>query len=555
MLTVAGCRQQQSGESATDHQASATSSNGGAGFISFDDITRTSGVNSTYHNGRESEHYAILESLGGGTGAFDYDRDGQTDLMFTGGGEFIGKQIAGLPTHLFRNLNGTSFVDVSAASLMEAPRTFTQACSMCDYDYDCDGFPDALLTGYAGLQLFRNLGDGTFREVHQAALLLDETWSSSAAWGDLNNDSWPDLYLAHYVDWSFENHPECPSPWPDHVIYVCPPRAFEPLSDIVYYSRGDGTFYDASAEAQLRKDGKGLGVIMADLDHDLDLDIYVANDMVDNFLYKNDGQGHFTEDALLSGTATDFEGRPNGSMGLAVCDYNGDLTPDLWVTNFEQESFALYKNDGQANFVHASREAGITALGQLFVGFGTTMGDLDCDGDEDAVITNGHVVYYPSISELRQFPLLLQNSGDGKFTSMAATAGSYFTSPHLGRGLSIADINSDGLLDIIAAHNNEPASVLLNNTKTTCSWIRLQLVGTRSSRDAVGARVVLHTSDGDQLRHITGGGSFQSQHDLTIHFGIKGRDELISATVYWPSGLQQDVQNLRTRQTKVIIEK
>lgn len=181
MLTVAGCRQQQSGESATDHQASATSSNGGAGFISFDDITRTSGVNSTYHNGRESEHYAILESLGGGTGAFDYDRDGQTDLMFTGGGEFIGKQIAGLPTHLFRNLNGTSFVDVSAASLMEAPRTFTQACSMCDYD--CDGFPDALLTGYAGLQLFRNLGDGTFREVHQAALLLDETWSSSAAWG------------------------------------------------------------------------------------------------------------------------------------------------------------------------------------------------------------------------------------------------------------------------------------------------------------------------------------------------------------------------------------
>ncbi|MFY9256292.1 MAG: CRTAC1 family protein [Fuerstiella sp.] len=510
-------------------------------------------MTSTYRNGRESENYSILESLGGGTGAFDFDRDGQADLFFAGGGEFVNQQVKGLSTHIFRNLNGTKFTDVSEVSHIAAPETFTQACSMSDYD--CDGFPDVLLTGYSGLQLFRNLGDGTFAEVHETALLLDKTWSSSAAWGDLNHDSWPDLYLAHYVNWSFENNPVCPSPWPKHEKDVCPPRAFEALKDIVYYSRGDGTFYDASEEAGLRKDGKGLGVILADLDHDLDLDIYVANDMVDNFLYKNDGKGHFTEDALVSGTATDFEGRPNGSMGLALCDYNGDLTPDLWVTNFEQESFALYKNDGNANFVHASREAGITAIGQLFVGFGTVMGDLDCDGDEDAVISNGHVVYYPTVAKLRQLPLLLQNSGDGRFAAVTAPPQNYFSSPHLGRGLAMADWNNDGLLDLVAAHNNEPAAVLLNSSVSNYPWVRIQLVGTQSPRDAIGARVVLHSSSKNQLRQVVGGGSFQSQNDLTVHFGVSIDTQVVRATVYWPSGIQQSVETLNLRQTNVVVEK
>ena len=520
--------------------------------ITFREITATSGVDSTYRNGRGSNNYSILESLGGGTGAFDFDNDDQPDLMFTGGGFFSGKQVVGLPTRLFRNVNGQSFQDVAEIACIELPETFTQGCSMSDYD--CDGFPDALITGYNGLQLYRNLGDGTFTEVHSLAGLTDTAWSSSAAWGDLNGDGWPDLYVAHYVNWSFENNPVCPSPWPEHEQDVCPPRAFEPLDDTVYYSAGDGTFHNATTKAKLQTGGKGLGVIMADFDHDSDLDIYVANDMVDNFLYKNDGTGHFSEEALISGTATDFEGRPNGSMGLAVCDYNGDLTPDLWVTNFEQETFALYKNDGTGNFVHASREAGITALGQLFVGFGTTMGDLDCDGDEDAVISNGHVVYYPTISEERQLPVLLENSGNGRFTSITSETADYFSQPHLGRGLSIADLNNDGALDIIAGHNNEPAAVLINSTTLAGSWVRLKLIGTQSARDAIGAWVVLHTSDGDQLRHVVGGGSFLSQHDTRLHWGVPIDAQTVSATIHWPSGKIQNIKTLEPKQTNFVIE-
>lgn len=520
--------------------------------IQFRDITQESNVQSTYQNGREAGVFSILESLGGGTGLIDFDVDGQLDIFFTGGGGFEGENIFGLPALLYRNLNGFTFTEVSELSAITHPETYTQGCSMGDYD--CDGFPDILVTGYAGLQLFHNLGDGTFEEVHLSAQLLDEKWSSSAAWGDLNGDGLPDLYVAHYVDWSFENNPVCPSPWPEHERDVCPPRSFSPLADIVYYNDGNGSFTDATEQAQLRKDGKGLGVILVDLNHDTHLDIYVANDMVDNFHYENDGKGVFTENAWISGTATDFEGKPNGSMGLAACDYNADLQPDIWVTNFEQETFALYNNDQLGSFVHASREAGITSLGSLYVGFGTAMGDFDCDGDEDAVISNGHVVYYPTVSTLRQLPLLLENTGKGHFLRRQFKTG-YFSEQHLGRGLAVGDLNNDGRLDCVMGHSNEPASLLSNTSTRKGHWIQLKLIGRKSSRDAVGARVILDTPSGKQLRHIAGGGSFQSQNDTRVHFGIPGSDHKVTGiTIYWPSGKIQSVQDVPLNELSVIVE-
>jgi enediyne biosynthesis protein E4 len=518
--------------------------------LQFQDITAESGVDSTFRNGREAGVFSILESLGGGTGVLDFDQDGWVDLFFTGGGGFEGQKIFGHSSRLFRNLTGKQFVNVSTTARLVDPYTYTQGCSTGDYD--CDGFPDILVTGYAGLQLFHNLGDGAFEEVHVAAGLTDALWSSSAAWGDLSGDGWPDLYVTHYVDWSFENNPFCPSPWPEHDQDVCPPRAFAPLPDVVYYSRGDGTFRDATSEAGLRSDGKGLGVILADLDHDADLDVYVANDMVDNFLYENDGAGHFVEMGLLTGTATDFEGKANGSMGLAVCDYDDDLKPDLWVTNFEQETFALYRNEGAGIFVHASREAGITALGNLFVGFGTAMADLDCDGDEDALIANGHVVYYPTVSSQRQEALLLENIGGGLFVRV--DPGGYFSEQHVGRGLVTADLNNDGLPDAVAGNSNEPAAVLLNTTQATGSWVRLRLVGRKSGRDAVGARVVLKSTTGDQLRHVAGGGSFESQNDIRVHFGVPAGAEPLTATIWWPDGTVQSLDDITPRETIIVVE-
>jgi enediyne biosynthesis protein E4 len=521
-------------------------------LLRWRDITGESGVEITYRNGRESQVYSIVESLGGGTGACDYDRDGRADLFFTGGGQFEGHALSGLPSRLFRNLTGERFEEVAAVARVAEPHTYTQGC--CIGDYDGDGFGDVLVTGYAGLQLLRNCGDGTFEEVARQAGLTDPLWSSSAAYGDFNGDGATDLYVTHYVDWSFENDPVCPSPWPEHDRDVCPPRAFKGLPDTLYYSQGDGTFRDVSAEAGLRDDGKGLGVITADFDHDGDIDIYVANDMVDNFLYQNDGTGHFEEVALLTGTATDFEGKPNGSMGLAVCDYDNNLAPDLWVTNFEQETFALYRNDGAGNFVHVSREAGITALGNLFVGFGTAMGDFDLDGDEDTLISNGHVVYYPTIGTLRQSPVVLENIGNGRFVRLPAETGSYFAQEHLGRGLIVADLNNDGLQDAVFGHSNEPSRVLLNVSQTEGEALAFELVGRRSSRNAVGARVVLETTAGKQLRHLPGGGSFQSQSELRVHFGLPPGSQLQKATIWWPSGTVQTLTQFDPSGTVVIVE-
>lgn len=521
--------------------------------ICFRDITAESGVDSTFRNGREAERFSILESLGGGVGIFDLDVDGHPDLFFTGGGQFVERDVIGNASRLFRNRGMHRFDDVSAISGIESARTYTQGVTIGDFNGD--GFGDVLVQGYSGLQLFRNLGDGTFEEVHTEAGLMDALWSSGAAWGDFDKDGNPDLYVTHYVNWSFDNDPPCPSPWPEHDRDVCPPRAFEPLPDTLYYSDKAGRFNDVSSTAGLRLDGKGLGVITADLDHDGDLDIYVANDMVDNFLYRNDGAGNFTEVGLITGTASDLQGIPNGSMGLAVCDYNQDLIPDLWVTNFEQETFALYKNDESGFFVHSSREAGISDLGNLFVGFGTAMGDVDCDGDEDCLIANGHVVYYPTVSSLRQEPVLMENLGEGRFQRIGVEGTDFFATPRMGRGLASCDLNSDGRLDFVFAPCNEPASLLVNGTpREGTSYLTVKLVGTASTRDAIGARLVLKTSTGSYLRHLVGGGSFQSQNQQMIHFGWPAESDPESLRIHWPSGLSETFNELKRNTSCLIVE-
>ena len=520
--------------------------------IVFKDLTSRTGIEATYHTGRESEHFAILESLGGGLGAADFDRDGNIDLFFPGGGSLHKNNVAGNPSKMFRNRGGWEFNDISSNAGVATPKTYTHGCAIDDFD--CDGFDDVLVTGYHGVQFFQNLGDGTFREIDRIAGLTDDRWSSSAAWGDLNGDMLPDLYITHYVNWSFENNPVCPSPFPEHPRDVCPPRAFQGVTDTVYFNNGNGTFSDVSQQIGLVEGGKGLGVLFFDAEDDGDLDIYVANDMVDNFLYLNDGSGQFTESGLLSGTATDFEGVANGSMGVAVCDYNGDLKPDLWVTNFEEETFALYRNDGTGNFIHASREARISALGGLFVGFGTAMADLDSDGDEDAVVANGHVIYFPTGATEQQEQLLLRNEGDGRFQRVIPRDEGYFSTKHIGRGLVLADLDNDNQLDLVVAHNDENAALLRNATRTSGSSIRMKLIGVQSSRSAVGARVVLETRLGKQLRQLTGGGSFLSSAPKEAHFGIDADDEPLRATITWPAGNVQEVVSFPTGRQFVVVE-
>ena len=518
--------------------------------IRFTERTSESGVSFSYANGEETGHFAILESLGGGGGLLDVDGDGWLDVILAGGGGFgADRQIHGAETGLFRNLGGWRFHRADAEARISTAPWYSHG--IIGGDFDNDGFIDVLVTGYGGLQLFHNHGDGTFAEVSQSAGLTDASWSSSAAWGDLNGDSWPDLYVAHYVNWSFENHPTC------HFgsdLDVCPPRDFDPLPDLLYLSGGDRTFRDGTLDAGLQSDGKGLGVVAADLDLDRDVDIYVGNDTVPNFLYRNDGHARLSNEALFSGTAVGDTGTPEGSMGVDVGDYNGDGLPDIWVANYENESFALYRNGGNLLFQHVSRPTGVTATGALYVGWGTLFIDCDRDGDEDLVATNGHVIRHPTNAPLRQSPLLLENLNGTRFLNVVEQAGDLNQS-RMGRGLASGDIDRDGDIDLLLTNTNEPAELLSNESDNEHNWFSIRLIGTVSSRDPVGAFVRLKSDAGsDQVRQVKGGGSYASTSAAALFFGLGTSTTVKEIEVLWPSGAVSRIEHPPANRHVILIE-
>jgi len=537
-MVSAGCEKTASNHpTATPVDVVGEPSRGGVAPPAFTDITAASRVDFTYHNGSETDSMSIVESLGGGVGIIDFDGDGRLDLFFPGGGGIpIEQPLTARPHGLFRQFEDLRFAEVATSADVHHARHYSHGCTVGDFD--SDGFADLLVTGYGGLQLLQNQGDGTFSDVTRQAELTDTAWSSSVAWGDVNKDGNLDLYVAHYVDWSWNNHPACRGHGGRRDI--CPPRSFRGLDDILYISAGDGTFRDETAAAGLVPEGKGLGVTLADLDRDGDIDIYVANDTVNNFLYRNDGHGRFEEVGVISGLAMDDRGAANGSMGIAVLDYNEDLLADVWVTNYERESFALYRNEGGANFSHVSDTMGIYALGSSNVGFGTVAGDVDRDGDEDIVIANGHVIRYPENGDARQLPLLLIHDGR-RFRPAEFSPDQYFGQPHHGRGLALGDIDNDGDLDCVFANSNEPAAVLRNDVAAPGRWLGIRLIGRRSHRDAVGATVVLETDQGSHFRTVAGGGSYLSHNDPRLFFGLPtARPKRLQ--IDWPSGTRHVVE-------------
>lgn len=490
-----------------------------------------------YRNGEVTGHRAILESLGGGVGLVDFDRDGWLDAVFPGGGE-ISPELVVLPgpTRICRGGPDWTAKDVSVPAGIVSTKSYSHGVAIADVDDD--GFPDLVITGYQGLQYWKNQGDGTWQEgTHSSGLNADILWSSSAAWGDLNQDGILDLYVAHYVDWSPTNHPLCPNVTGERD--VCPPRQFNPLPDEVLLGNGDGTFRAGRKELGLRDDGKGLGVLIADLDGNGLLDVYVANDTVPNFFYRAQPDGTLIETGMFSGTALSDVGTPDGSMGVSFGDFDLDGRPDLWVANYERELFAMYRNLGAGLFQHVSQATGIGALGANYVGFGTVFGDWDLDGDEDLVVSNGHVQMVPSNAPVRQRPLLLANQGGRRLVNATAGAGAYFDESHIGRGIASGDLDRDGDLDLVSTPTNESAAVLLNASPRKGRWVQVALVARQSPRDAIGAQAILETSIGSRVRQVTSGGSYLSQSARTLHWGLPTGATADWLAVRWPSGAEQ----------------
>jgi hypothetical protein len=490
-------------------------------------LVERSSLDFSYRNGEEAGHFAILESLGGGVAFLDYDADGDMDLFFTGGGDLAGPAgVVGHPSALARNESRWRF-SLVAEKAGAAVRHYSHGAAAADLNDD--GWTDVAVTGYGGLQVLYNRGDGTFDDATERSGLDDTLWSSSAAIGDVNGDSIPDLYVAHYVDWSLANNPVCTADGGERD--VCPPKPFQGLSDTLYLGNGDETFRDASARAGLRSGGKGLGTILADLDLDGDLDIYVTNDTEDNFLYENEGQGRFTEIGAESGAAFNDRGRPDGSMGVDVGDFNLDGLPDLWVANYERESFALYRNEGRLLFQHVSRATGVTAGTGTSVGWGTVFLDFDRDGDQDVFVSNGHILRHPRHAPARQPPLLFENV-DSRFHDVAASAGEYFADSHNARGAAAGDLDDDGASDLAVSRVNAPVAILANESPGG-QWISLRLIGTAGDRNASGAIVTVATDSGRQVRQVAGGGSYASTNDSRLLFGL-GEAERATITVRWP---------------------
>ena len=420
-------------------------------------------------------------------------------------------------------------------------------------DYDNDGFDDVLVTGYGGLQLFHNLGDGTFEEVSQPSGLTDTQWSSSAAWGDFNGDGANDLYVAHYANWSPENDPPCY--FRDQMTRdVCPPRDFAGLPNIVYLSDGAGGFLSPGNTFGDVSQGKGLGVAAADVDLDGDMDVYVANDNAMNSLLVNDGHAKFVESGSLSGTGFGDTGQMDGSMGVDIGDFNGDGLPDIWVTNYENETFAMYRNfDGQF-FQHVSRSTGIAAAGGMSVGWGTVFADFDLDGDEDLFTGNGHVIRHPTNSPLQQPPLVLLNEEFKRYVDVAAHSGDYTASPHMSRGVAGSDLDRDGDLDLVVSHINQPAAILRNDAVALGQWLEVELIGTKSPRWAEGAWVEFKTAGQKLIRLKKGGTSYASTSDRRLHLGLGKADKVDRLTVHWPSGLVEQFQEVAGNQRIALIE-
>jgi hypothetical protein len=480
--------------------------------------------------------------MGGGVGLLDYDGDGWLDVYAVQGGRLPNESPAPrtvLADRLFRNRRDGTFEDVTvAAGLSAFPGGYGHGVAVGDYDND--GRPDLFVTRWRSYALYHNRGNGTFEDVTVAAGLSgNRDWPTSAAFADLDGDGDLDLYVCHYADWDPQRSPLCPHPNDPKKYSHCGPRTFPAMPDHVFRNDG-GRFVDVSDQGGIRaadRDGRGLGVVAAHFDDDDQIDLFVANDMSANFLFRNRGHLRFEETAAESGVAASAAGGYLAGMGVACGDLDGDGRLDLAVTNFYGESTTFYHNLGAGQFIDRTSAIGLGAPSRYLLGFGAVFFDANNDGRLDLATANGHVNdLRPHVPFAMPTQLLLGGSS-GRLTDVSSHAGPPWRVPRLGRGLAVGDLDNDGRLDLLLIAEGEPLAHFHNHGPAG-HFVILQLEGSvpGSNRDAVGARATLIAGGHRQVAYRVGGGSFLSASDHRLHFGLGESKHIEAVEIRWPSG-------------------
>ena len=522
-----------------------------AGAVQFADVTDKAGISFVHASAASPDKY-MFETFGSGVAWIDYDNDGYPDLYFINGAP-------GTANALYRNNKDGTFTDVTRQAGVAADGNKTSyKTGVAVGDYDNDGHLDLYVTAFGPNILFRNNGDGTFTDVTAKAGVAGPSteWSTSTGFLDVDRDGDLDLYVVNYLDYSTADNPYCGLRKDGHRMY-CHPTLFDGTADRLYRNEGNGTFTDVSKAAGIANPaGKGLGIAVCDYDRDGDPDIYIANDTVRNFLYSNNGDGTFRDVAYAAGVGYDINGKPQAGMGVDCADIDGNGYPDIFVTNFSEELNSLYQNRGDGAFDDESAQPGLKT-GFLALGFGTKMFDADNDGDLDIHVTNGHVIdnvalYQPNLT-YAQKDLFYENTG-GRFRDITAQAGTGLQGERVGRGLAVADFDNDGRLDVAISSVGRKPALLKNVGSAGRNWLMIRARGAKSNRYGLGATLRVHTADGVQVREVNNVASYLTGNDVRLHVGLGAAKVVPRIDVLWPSGTKQTLTDVAANQILTIDE-
>jgi hypothetical protein len=509
----------------------------------FTDVTGAAGIHFKHNTGAYGGKL-LPETLGAGCAFLDYDADGWQDLLLVNSMDWPGHSRQRSTLKLYRNNRNGTFTDVTHAAGLDIEM---YGMGVAVGDYNNDGFPDILITCVGQNRLFKNTGKGNFVDVtNSSGLGKRQAFSTSALWLDYDRDGLLDLFVCNYVKWSPEHDVFC-SQDGKHKSY-CTPEAYVGQTCWLFHNRGNGTFEDVTASSGIfDSSSKSLGVAMLDYDENGWPDLLVANDTQPNKLYRNQQNGTFKDVALEAGIAFSAEGKARAGMGVDAGDFDNSGRPGVAITNFDNEMIGLYRADGKGNYTDIAVESGVGLPSKTTLGFGCVFADCDLDGSLDLIAVNGHID--DTVRNVRnvgyaQPPQLFVNNGKGKFREAGGEAGVDFSLPKVGRGLAVGDFDRDGDQDILMTTNNGPAYLFRNDQTAGNRSIRFRLVGTKSNRDAIGARVKVFSSGVMQTRAVRSGSSYLSQSELPTTFGLGQRDKIERVVIDWPSGRSEEYRDL-----------